>query len=460
MTSQPTPSLGLWTGVGLVVANMIGAGVFLSTGFMAQNLGPAAILLAWVVGAALALAGARAYAAVAELIPRSGGEYRFLSDLLHPAFGYLAGWASLLLGFSAPIALDALAAASYLAMIVPGLPVRPTGAFLVGALVVFHAAGLRSAKRAQNALVGVKALLILGFVTLGLVLGHNHWPDWAPPQRAPGLGWQAFVGSLFYIAYAFSGWNAAVYAADEFRSPRRDVPRAMLIGCSAVAVVYLLLNWIFVANLAPAQASAVFGYDTTRVTLGHLIATDLLGRAGATAMSALIVVAFISAMSAMTLAGPRVYAAMARDGFLPRILCARSGRPPSASVVLQGAIAIVILYTHEIRQVLQNVGAVLVLFSGLTACTLFRVRFGRSDRAKPSAKVLLAAGIYAASALIMLYVGFRDSARMLLWITGVAAVALGAYGLTRFLHGRPIAPPIGENTCDAMETGGPPSVSP
>jgi len=431
MTHPTSRGIGLWTGIGLVVADMIGAGVFLSTGFMAQDMGPGTILLAWLVGALLALAGARAYAAVAERIPRSGGEYRYLSELLHPVFGSLAGWASLLLGFSAPIALDALAAASYLAMLVPGLPVRPTGAALVIVLVVFQAVNLRSARWTQNLLVAMKALLILAFVAIGLALGSNRWPAWAPPHVSTGFPWPAFMGSLFYIAYAFSGWNIAAYAAEEFHSPRRDVPRAMMIGCGAVALVYLLLNWIFVANLAPARATAVFDYDTTRVTLGHLIATDLIGQAGAKVMSVFIALAFLSAMSAMMFAGPRVYAAMAKDGFLPRFLRGQADRPPLASIVFQGAMAIVILYTHEIRQILQNVGAILVLFSGLTALSLFRMRWQRGHGPRPSVGALAAAGLYAASAALMLYFGFRNSTHLLLWIAGVAVVALAAHAATR-----------------------------
>ena len=132
--------------------------------------------------------------------------------------------------------------------------------------------------------------------------------------------------SLFFIAFAFSGWNAAAYAAGEFKDPKRDVPRAMLIGCALVAVLYLIVNWVFVANLTPAEGKAVFDYEQTRVTLGHVVVRHLVGDWGGRAMSVLALVAFISAASAMTMVGPRVYAAMAEDGFLPRALAARAAR--------------------------------------------------------------------------------------------------------------------------------------
>ncbi len=423
--------LGLWSGVGIVVANMIGAGVFLSAGFMAQDMGPGTILLAWVVGAVVALAGTQAYAGVARLVPRSGGEYRYLSDLWHPSLGYLAGWASLLLGFSAPVAVDAVAAGAFLGTLVPGVDARLTGTVLVVALTALHAAGLRLSKWTQNALIAVKAVLLLGFVACGLLLGHNQWPSWTPPHASAGFPFGAFMASLFFIAFAFSGWNAAVYAAEEFRDPERDVPRAMLVGCSVVAVVYLLVNWVFVANLTPERAAAVFTYETSRVTLGHLVMQDVVGPTGARVMSVFVIVAFVSSMSAMTFAGPRVYAAMAADGFLPRALVAQADRPPAWSVVLQGALALVILFVHELAQVMQNVGAILTLFAALTTLALVRVRFVRPAVPPPASLSLAAAALYTASAAWMLYFGFQGKTHLLWWLGAIAGVALAAYAFTR-----------------------------
>ena len=289
--------LGLWSGVGLVAANMIGAGVFLSAGFMAQELDAGWILGAWVVGGALAMAGARTYAEAALLIPRSGGEYRYLSELLHPAVGYVAGWASLLVGFSAPMAISAYAAAAFTSTVVGPVEPRLGATLLVVALAFFHAFDLRSSKWTQNALVVLKGLLILAFVALGVVLGERDWPDWSPPSRSNAS--QSFATSLFFVAYAFSGWNAASYAAGEFYRPRRDVPRAMLIGCALVGLLYLAVNWVLVANLDPASAKVVFDYEHARVTLGHVVAERFLGNLGATLMSLGIAVVLVSSTSAM-----------------------------------------------------------------------------------------------------------------------------------------------------------------
>lgn len=428
MTSK---KLGLLSGVGLCAASMIGSGVFLSAGFMAQELSAGAILLAWVVGAALAMAGARAYAEVARLVPRSGGEYRYLSELLHPALGYVAGWATLVLGFAAPIAINALAAVAFLGTLVPiGAP-KLVAAGLVIALSVPHAVGVESSTWTQNLLVAAKVLLLAGFLAAGLLLGDSGWPSWEPARQPSGGTLAAFMGSLFYVSYAFSGWNTTAYAAEEFRRPRRDVPRAMLIACAGVGVYYLAVNWVFVANLTPASAATVIGDDSGRATLGHLVARDLLGGWGGAAMSVLATVSFVSAMSAMILCGPRVAAQMAKDGYLPAVFAARTGRPPSWSVAAQAALAVVLLAVHTVGEVLATVAAVLVLFSALTAASLFGAARRLPELERPTPASLVAAGVYVASSAWMLYFGFRDQAELLPWLGAVTAVALASYALTR-----------------------------
>jgi APA family basic amino acid/polyamine antiporter len=249
---------------------MIGAGVFLSAGFMAQDLGPYQILLAWCVGAVIALSGARAYAELAVILPRSGGEYRVLSDIMHPLAGYLAGWASILIGFSGPIAVDAAAASLFAQTVVSGLPTKIIAIAIVAIITCAHAFNRGLSARTQNVLVVVKVLLLAAFTTLGLVFGRHEPPTWTPANPSAAFPVAAFAGSLFYVGFAFSGWNAAYYSAEEFQDPKRQVSRAMVIGCGLVAAFYLLVNWVFVTNLTPARASAVFSYEETRITLGHL----------------------------------------------------------------------------------------------------------------------------------------------------------------------------------------------
>lgn len=424
-----TGFLDLGSGVGLVVANMVGAGVFLSAGFMAQELSAAWILAAWGIGAFLAMAGARTYAEAALLIPRSGGEYRYLSELLHPAVGYLAGWASLLVGFSAPMAISAFGAAAFAFAVFGHGDARLGAAALIAVLTLFHAVGFRTSKWTQNGLVIIKGLLILAFVALGLSLGDNQWPSWTPASDPSSFA-LPFATGLFFVAYAFSGWNAAAYAAEEFRAPRRDVPRAMLIGCALVGIAYLLVNWILVANINPERARIVFEYEEARVTLGHLVAKDFLGDAGSNAMSIGIAAIMISSTSAMLLVGPRVYAEMARDGFLPSLLRGKPGAPPRASVILQGTLAIALLYLHTIGELLRNVAGILVLFSALVAVGLFRVRRYKPNLQNPRPPALIAAAIYAGSSVWMLYNAFKTQTGLIPWIAAASGAALLAYVLT------------------------------
>ncbi len=435
VTDAPRKPFGLWSGVGMVIANMVGIGVFLSFGFMAQSLPPGPLLFAWVIGAVLALSGAYAYAEVARLVPRSGGEYRYLSELLHPSLGYLAGWGSLLVGFSAPIAADALGADLYLRAVFPDLPAFTVGdlnlrlipVVLVVGLTAIHAFGLHLSVRAQNILVAVKVMLVLGFVFFGLAVGTLAWPTWSPAKVPEGFALvKEVVGSLFWIAFTFSGWNAAVYASEEFEDPSRTVPRAMLIGCGAVGALYLVLNYVFAANLTPKEGAVVFSNEP--VTVGHALMNRLVGGGLASVMSLIIVLAFISAMSAMILIGPRVYAAMAKDGFLPKAFAGTEGKPPMLSVALQGAIALLLVYTQSLKEVLSNVGAILVLFAGLTVAGLFRAK-ARGTDVKPAA--LVAAGIYCVSSVFMLWTGFSDKPRLLAGVAAAAVLGLIAWALTK-----------------------------
>jgi APA family basic amino acid/polyamine antiporter len=274
-------------------------------------------------------------------------------------------------------------------------------------------------------------LLLAGLVAVGLGLGRNDWPTWSPPHEAAGFPVAAFAGSLFYIAFAFAGWNAAVYVASDFEEPRRDVPRAMLIGCALVAVLYLAVNWVFVANLSPTEAQAVFTYETTRITLGHVLVKRLLGDAGGAAMSFLTLLALTSAASAMTVAGPRVYTAMAEDGFLPRVLRGKAGRPPMGSIVLQSSLAVVLVATHDLQQALTNVGAVLTLFAALVSVAVLRARAWPSGRTPPDLLTVLCAAVHVASAAWMLYYGLRGATHLLIWIAAAAGAALVAYAATR-----------------------------
>lgn len=425
--------LGPWSGVGLVVANMIGAGVLLSAGFMAQEMSAGPILLAWLLGLFIALLGVRTYGAIAAISEQSGGEYRYISDYLHPALGYLAGWASLLMGFSAPIAVDAVAVGAFAGTLVDAPDPRLVGSGVLLVLTGAHALHLRSSKLTQNAMVVVKLVLLAGFVGLGLAVGSWKWPDWKPPNASEDGGFplRSFLMQQYWIAFAFSGWNAAIYAASEFRNPKRDVPLAMLVGSLGVGLLYLVINWIFVANLTPELATAVFSYDETRVTLAHAVMGELVGPAGATFTSILALLAFASAMSAMVLLGPRVYAAMARDGYLPAFFAGEQGRPPVGSLLLQAGGALVLIWTHSVLEAVQSASLVLMLFTGLTAVSLFAIR-SRKDLPDPPLDALAAAGLFALAQVGLIVFGLGVSRLLSMELAVFLLLGLGSWTWTRW----------------------------
>jgi APA family basic amino acid/polyamine antiporter len=424
---MPRSQLGVWSGVGLVVGNVVGVGVLTNTGYMAGRLGPGAILLAWLVGGVMAMCGARSYAELARAIPRSGGEYRYLTDLLHPFAGTLAGWTSLLVGFAAPIALCAATAGPFFATLVPGASPRLVGTALIVLATASQAFDLRSAKGTQDALALMKGLLIAGFIAVGLLLGAHAAPSWRAPEAPAGLPVRPFAVSLVYIAFAYSGWNAVTYAAEEFRDPARTVPRAMLLGTALVTVIYLVVNAIFVANLTGARLAGWLGEDTTRITLAHLLMEKLAGPGAARLTSLFVVLSLTSSIISMTLAGPRVTAAMAEEGFLPRALAGTVGRPPVWSVLLQSGLALLLLWTHSFEALLRSVGAILTLASALTVAALARLRFGRTPLPRPSAGVMTAALVYLAGAAWMLWFTLADEPRTLLWLAVVAGASAIAH---------------------------------
>lgn len=405
----------MWSGAGLVVANMIGVGVLLSTGYMGQDMAAIPILVAWIVGLAIAACGVLAYSGIVKVIQQSGGEYRFLSDLMHPFLGYLSGWGSLVLGFSAAIAVDAYAIGSFANTLTSGPDPRVMGALVILVMTALHAFNTKWSHQGQNSLVLVKVLLICGFVSLGLAWGTNHLPSWIPPNAPPdtpdAFPWRKLIENQFWIAFAFSGWNAAVYTAGEFRNPQRDVGRAMLLGLCAVGLLYLLINWIFVANITPQQAQAVFSYEETRITLAHLVAGEIAGTTGSQVISVFVIWMFLSAISAMMMVGPRVYAAMANDGYLPRIFKSKSGKPPFSATLLQACVSLILLFSHTLREIVLTASAFLMIFTALTAVSLFRVTRVRPAAPRPATHHRVAALLFATAIACILFTSLQTSIR-------------------------------------------------
>lgn len=395
---EPVQTRGKLTwvmGAGVVMADMAGVGVLTTTGFMARELGPRAILAAWLIGGLLALAGAVAYGAIAQRVARSGGEYRYLSELLHPAIGLVAGWTSFIVGFSAPVAMAAYTAGAFAETLSEALAAKWVGTAIICAVALLHGVGARTSFASQNLLAVVKLGLLVGFVLLGIGRGANTLPDWPHvAQAAPEVALSAFVTSLVYIAFSYSGWNSAIYAAEEFAAPKRDVPLAMRAGTLAILLLYLGVNFVFVAGLPPERMQQWTASDTSRVTLAHLLVGDWLGGVGGAVMSAVVVVLLVSSVSAMTLIGPRVYASMANDGFLPKRFAAAPGVTPRWALLAQATLSLVLLWTQSFEALMQNVGAVLTASAALTSACVIRLQLSPRFSDKPGALAVLCGCVY------------------------------------------------------------------
>jgi basic amino acid/polyamine antiporter, APA family len=380
--TAPKRQLGLGITAAIVVANMIGTGVFTSTGHQAKSLhDPTTILLCWVLGGVIALAGAACYAELGTLMPKAGGEYVYLREAYHPVFGFMSGWVSMTAGFSAAIATSSLLFSKYLATIVPGIgdPVtqKIIACALIVAIAVMHGFDTKLGGRVQEGFTVMKVLLIVVFIALGLFSGNGDWGNFASQGGgvAENLPTTAFAISLMYVSFAYSGWNAAAYIAGEVERPEKNLPRSLLLGTGIVMALYLLLNIIYIYAL-PMQtlAGPEKGYSPI-IEVGAAAGAVLFGEKGGNAMTTLIALALVSAVSAMVMAGPRVYAAMAADHALPHQLAWHSKRGvPTLAVATQAMLGIICVLIGSLEKLLRFAGFTLAIFAALTVSTLFVLR--------------------------------------------------------------------------------------
>jgi APA family basic amino acid/polyamine antiporter len=325
------------------------------------------------------------------------------------------------------VALAASAIAPFVATLWPGVPPLVVSVTVIVAGTASQVFNLRWSKRIQDGFALLKAALLAGFIVAGFAFGSHAIPNWRAPGAAGNFPLRPFAVSLVYIAFAFSGWNTTIYAAEEFRDPRRTVPRAMMIGTAIVTVVYLAVNWIFVGNLSGERLVGWLKEDTSRITLAHLLIGQLAGAGAARLVSLLVVLSLVSSIISMTMVGPRVSAAMAREGFLPRSLAGRTDRPPTGSILLQSALALLLLATHGFEQLLRSVGSILTLTSALTVAGVLRLRVAPRGENRPSWLVCGAALLYLAGSCWILWFTLLEAPRTLIWLAIVTAAAAMAY---------------------------------
>ena len=366
------------TALATVIANMIGTGVFTSLGFQLLDIQSGFVILAlWFVGGVSALCGALTYAELGAALPRSGGEYNFLTEIYHPCAGFVSGWVSATIGFAAPTALAAMTFGAYLSPVVEVLPPSWLAAALVIALCAVHTTTRRLSGGAQRALTYLKVALIAGFCVLAWTLG-----DAQPNIRflpRPGDGALVFSGvfavALIYVNYAYTGWNAATYLIGEMEDPRRTLAGVLILGTIAVLALYLALNFTFL-YVAPVEALA------GELEVGYIAARFVFGESGAAIMGVALALLLISTVSAMTLAGPRVLQVIGQDFHILRALGRENAHGvPFVAVLFQSALALAFIATASFESILVFAGFTLGLNTFFTVAGVFVLRWRRRGEA-------------------------------------------------------------------------------
>lgn len=390
-SSQPSQSLtrrlGLFDGAALVVSNMIGVGIFTTPGIIAGMVPhPVAFLGVWVVGGLLAFIGALAYAELAALHPQAGGEYLYLREAFGPQAGFLAGWTSFVAGFSGAIAAVAVGFAAYLGRFIPwaastdpllaiplgltALEISPRTLVALAVILMVsavHVRGLEPGRRFQNGLAIGSVLTIMGLLLFGFTVADTAAELVVSPRAPLELG--QWLLALILVMFTYSGWNAAVYVAEEVRNPERNVLRALLLGTIAVIVLYVLLNGLYLYALPMADLAGI-------IEVGDATAEALFGSAGAVLLTLVILLALASSVSAMVVTGPRIYFAMARDGVFPPFASRIHPRfkTPTLAIIMQGLWSSLLVISGTFEALLTYTGFAVVLFAALSVLALFKLR--------------------------------------------------------------------------------------
>ncbi|MFZ4774493.1 MAG: APC family permease [Terrimicrobiaceae bacterium] len=360
--------VGFWVCVTLVFASMVGTGVFTSLGFQIGALpSPFVILSLWTLGGVVALCGALSYSELAAALPRSGGEYHFLSRIFHPALGLMAGIVSVFVGFSAPIALGAMAFGKYITSAFQGVPPLLASVGVVLVLALVHGMTLRFSGRFQVLATGFKACLIIFFILAGTFLAPG--ADFRPgPGDLALMASPPFAVALMFVMYSYTGWNSAVYIAGEVRSPARIIPAALTVATLAVTLLYVALNAVFLASAPAAELAG-------KVEVGEVAARHLFGPAGGRIMACVIGVGLISALSALTWAGPRVAQTAGEDFPALSFFAKRSaGGVPRRALAFQTGVVLCLLLTSSFEAVLIYAQFALIACSCLTVLGLLVLR--------------------------------------------------------------------------------------
>lgn len=357
---------GLWTACAFVVANMIGTGVFTSLGFqLLDTTNMFAIMMLWLFGGVIALCGALTYAELGAAMPRSGGEYHYLSEIYHPSVGFLSGWISLLIGFAAPVALTCMALSSYVCRLFPMINPKWLSVGVLTLITLVHTRNLKVSGSFQNVFTIIKVVMIIAFIVCGIVLPGQPQDYSAQTFSAKDIFNPGFAVSLIWVYYAYSGWNASTYMASEIENPKRNLPLSLILSTLVVTILYLLLNYVFLH-------STPMGDLAGQVEIGLISARNIFGNNIGNMMGLIISILLLSSISSMVFMGPRVAQVMGEDHRIFRFLSYKDKKGvPMAAIGFQYVISFLLIITNSFEMITKYTGILLSFCSLLTVAGVF-----------------------------------------------------------------------------------------
>lgn len=413
--------VGLVTAVSVVIANMIGTGVFTSIGFQVIEIQSVfAVLLLWVLGGIMALCGALTYGEIGSAFPNSGGEYVYLSKLYHPMLGFLSGWVSATVGFSAPIALAAMALGQYVNGVYPEANGTMLAIGVVCLITIIHSYDLRFGAAFQRISTSIKLIFVVLFIAAGFMCVPAHTISIAPNEHSmTDIFSGAFAVSLYWISYSYSGWNASAYMTGDIENPSKNLPRSLFTGTLIVTVLYLLLNFIFLYTTPVSQLAG-------QVEIGYISGQHIFGQGIGNVVGIVIAVLLISSISAMIMAGPRVASSIGKNVEPLKVFAIENkGGVPYVAVISQSLIAVVLILTAKFNEVLELIGFILSLFTFLTVLGVFilRRKYKHIERPYKTWGYPVTPIIFLIINAWILCFGFYNKPKMSLY--GLALIALG-----------------------------------
>ncbi|HET9916207.1 MAG TPA: amino acid permease [Candidatus Binatia bacterium] len=391
--------IGLFSAVMLIAGDMIGTGIFISTGAIAETLPtPGGVLLVWLFGGLLALAGALTCAELAASLPYAGGDYIYIREAYGKLMGFLSGWSSFLVTFSGAIAFLSVILNGFMSFFFPvlgseeilfslALPVIPitvkTGTlFSMGIVLLLsglHCLGVRQGTVTQNILTIAKIGALLGIIVLGVFFGNGNTSHFEPLFDWEKIGNSSLFGAAFIpVIFAYSGWNAVTYIAGEVENPDKNLPRALMYGVLIVIALYLAINAVYIYAVPVTEMKGA-------LRMSEVATTALFGYKTSAWITGIITVSILGALNVVTMIGPRIYYAMAKDGvFFERLTYVHPNfGTPTKAILLQALWSCLLILTNTWGTLFTYVSVVITLFSAFTVGSVIVLRFKRPELKRP-----------------------------------------------------------------------------